>query len=434
MSILEVEGARDDADARSERFDVSDVARRVGDAVREGRDLVVGLARQARGVRERIALAACASAGAGVKILVATATHDEARRLASVLDAGVRSASRPAAIAVVDDWDRYLCRARCAASAEERRDADGDRAVADAVREWARTTKTGDVAELPIEPPRHVWRLFSVGLDECALGACTEAATCFARRAVARARRADVIVMTHRALWALAADGRDAETDRLLGDVGVVVLDDAHLAAGHAREALGWRVTYERVRDTVLHLAQLGEPDLGAWVDADAVRFFTGIDKRLASTGRARVPILASESVDGGDLVRLLRRAGQAYCRAAARRDVAMSEGVDLLTLALRCAGLANSIARAGSTRSARTLVCIERDRPGWGAVRTMPADVGDTLRPGLLRSAASVIACATVSCGTRVDLLRADLGMIAARTLVALPPPALTVEPQGSA
>ena len=63
---------------------------------------------------------------------------------------------------------------------------------------WARQTNTGDVSELPFEPPYRLWRRFSTSSEDCKGSDCRFRDECCALRARAAAQEADVVVCNYR--------------------------------------------------------------------------------------------------------------------------------------------------------------------------------------------------------------------------------------------
>ncbi|MEO8329724.1 MAG: ATP-dependent DNA helicase, partial [Candidatus Nanopelagicales bacterium] len=101
------------------------------------------------------------------------------------------------------------------------------------IRSWAESTTTGDRDELLPAPDDRAWRSLSVTPHECLGQRCPYAEDCFAELARDRARDSDVVVTNHAMLTI------DALSDaRLLPDVDVVVVDEAHELADRATGAV----------------------------------------------------------------------------------------------------------------------------------------------------------------------------------------------------
>ncbi|HWW54268.1 MAG TPA: ATP-dependent DNA helicase, partial [Acidimicrobiales bacterium] len=112
------------------------------------------------------------------------------------------------------------------------------------VLEWARTTPTGDRAELDFEPRPRVWAGLSVTATECP-GAlrCPSGETCFAEAARRRAEESAVVIVNTHLYGAHLASG-----GHVLPDHDVVVFDEAHELEDIAAASLGLELGAGRVR------------------------------------------------------------------------------------------------------------------------------------------------------------------------------------------
>jgi len=102
---------------------------------------------------------------------------------------------------------------------------DGDlRDEVDLILEWAETTATGDMAELPTTPHWKAWSAVSVGPGEC-VGAskCSFASDCWSEQARAAAEEADIVVVNAHLYGAHIQTG-----GTLLPPHTQVVIDEAH--------------------------------------------------------------------------------------------------------------------------------------------------------------------------------------------------------------
>ncbi len=183
----------------------------------------------------------------GRRIVVATATRALQDQLATkdlpFLDEHL---DHPFDWAVLKGRSNYLCVQRLAELAAARGSTDGDPSTggeqlgldhvvdgfaerADAVElarlsDWARTTFTGDRADLDQEPSEAAWAAVSTTARDCP-GAhrCPRGDQCFAEAARARAAEADVVVVNQHLYGIdLASDGA------ILPDHDVAIIDEAH--------------------------------------------------------------------------------------------------------------------------------------------------------------------------------------------------------------
>lgn len=194
-----------------------------------------------------------AAVAAGQRVVVATASialQDQlaAKDLPHLVEHGGET---DVSWAVLKGRANYVCQARLAERERAREQGRLElepslRARADLARiaAWAASTATGDRAELPEEPDPDAWRQVSVGGDECpGAKVCPQGGTCFAERATAAAREADVLVVsTHLYALHLAIGGY------LLPEHEVVVFDEAHEIDDVFASVLGTSITAGRLR------------------------------------------------------------------------------------------------------------------------------------------------------------------------------------------
>ena len=109
---------------------------------------------------------------------------------------------------------------------------------------WARTSETGDRAELDFEPSPRVWAQLSTTSTDCP-GAmrCPCGESCFAEKARRRAEEAAVVIVNTHLYGAHLASG-----GHVLPDHDLVVFDEAHELEDIATDALGTEITPGRFR------------------------------------------------------------------------------------------------------------------------------------------------------------------------------------------
>ena len=96
------------------------------------------------------------------------------------------------------------------------------------VEQWARVTRTGDLAELPtVSEDSPVWPLVTSTRDNCLGSACPQFGPCHLNAARREALLADVVVVNHHLFFA-DLEVRESGVAQLLPSAGVVVFDEAH--------------------------------------------------------------------------------------------------------------------------------------------------------------------------------------------------------------
>jgi len=128
------------------------------------------------------------------------------------------------------------------------------------ILEWADSTTTGDMAELPETPPHAAWSAVSVGPGEC-VGAsrCSYAQDCWSEQARQRAEQADIVVVNAHLYGAHLATG-----GALLPPHDRLVIDEAHEFEDCIVGSLGIELTEGRL----LRLARVHDRCVA---DADVV-------------------------------------------------------------------------------------------------------------------------------------------------------------------
>ena len=184
----------------------------------------------------------------GERALVSTATLALQRQIITkdapvVIEAMAGLADWRPRIAVFKGWSNYLCLNRVHGGypgegtlfdALDTAEAKGPSALGEEVvrlREWAKTTDTGDRDDLVPGVTDRAWRQASVSKRECLGRACPMIDDCFAQAARLEAAEADLVVTNH-SLFGIHCTG---ETD-ILPQFGPVVIDEAHELADRVRD------------------------------------------------------------------------------------------------------------------------------------------------------------------------------------------------------
>ena len=217
------------------------MAHAVSDALAEGKHLIV---QAGTGTGKTIAYLVPAIV-AGKKTVVTTATkalqdqlaHKDLPFLVEHLGSYV---NRDITFAVLKGRSNYVCRQRLAEinGESEKKNRKNDsptllevdemsqsvRREIDLISEWAKGSKSGDMADVSWSPSERAMRAVSVGSDECP-GArrCPVGGTCFSEIARFKASEADIVVVnTH--LYGLHV----ASGGQLLPEHEVLIVDEAH--------------------------------------------------------------------------------------------------------------------------------------------------------------------------------------------------------------
>jgi len=342
--------------------------------------------------------------------------------------------------ALIKGRNNYLCHDRLyqeeAQGTLELLDDPADAEMLEALVAWARQTATGDVSELPFEPPPRLWRRFSTSSDDCKGSDCRFRDECCALKARAAAQEADVVVCNYHLLFAHLQVREATEKDIILPSFDVAILDEAHKAADIARDFFGFRVTQGSVRWAARLLKKIGEANFYDHVVKEAERFFTRLLQHRRSPAyktRLRTP----DAVPWSELARLIGEVRDGYVEAVSETsDVDLR--ADLKRAAGRCNDLAQQIASALTLSAPDTVSFIEEDARGNAVLCSKPIRVGERLRQSLFDQTRTVVlTSATLTTGGTFDHLRDEIGVPDPRELVVDTPfdfqrQALLVVPDG--
>jgi ATP-dependent DNA helicase DinG len=354
----------------------------------------------------------------GRKVVVATATlalQDQLVR--HDLPALHRSLDRPFRWAVLKGRSNYFCLQRAAELAGagaggEQLVLGGDRARAEVARlaAWAPTSRTGDRAELAVEPSPAAWSAVSVSARDCP-GAhrCPVGQLCFAEKARQAAAEADVVVVnTHLYAAHLASGGV------VLPEHDVVVLDEAHVVEDVVAAAAGVELTPGRFRALRATLGTIlapgGEDGEGAEALGDALlrsaEQLTAAVAPLLEGGRRLRPPLRRELADALEVGRgrveratasLLRLGDGLPAEAAGRR-------VRALSVAASLAEDLGAVLRLDRSSAADSVLWVEGTAEA-PVLRLAPVDCAELLQRQLWEEVTAVLTSATIPIGLATRL-----------------------------
>ncbi len=134
----------------------------------------------------------------------------------------------------------------------------------EAIREWARTTETGDRAELNELPDDFIlWHHLDARRDTCTGQKCPDFEACFVTRVRQRALESDIVIVNHHLFFADLAL-RQGDFGSVLPDYSVVVFDEAHELEDVVTQYFGVMVSSYRIdefgRDAARILSESGDP------------------------------------------------------------------------------------------------------------------------------------------------------------------------------
>lgn len=231
----------------------------------------------------------------------------------------------PLRFALLKGRGNYLCHATLDEARPTYLGADEHEEL-DAIDRWARTTETGDRAELPLIVRDGVWNLRAKGTDDCLRDGCDHYEDCHARAAKARAEGADVIVVNMHLLAAHIAVHMEMWQDAVLPRTGpresehawdTVILDEAHELGDIAREFFGCELT-ERKAAHMARWVREHDHALADAIEREAGAFFADLDTRIPLDARGKPePVRIREGIDTDALCAALRAASAIAAKVA---------------------------------------------------------------------------------------------------------------------
>jgi ATP-dependent DNA helicase DinG len=188
----------------------------------------------------------------GTRVLISTGTRTLQDQLyAKDLPLVGAALGRPARVALLKGRTNYLCRHRLEQAEGQARDE-----MLERIRGWARTTHSGDLAEVSGLADSHpVWARVTSTRDNCLGTRCPQLAGCHVALARRQALDADIVIVNHHLLLADLALKQDGFGD-LLGAADAIILDEAHQIPDLAAQFFGAHVSSRRI-DSLLEDVQV---------------------------------------------------------------------------------------------------------------------------------------------------------------------------------
>jgi ATP-dependent DNA helicase DinG len=308
----------------------------------------------------------------------------------------------------------------------------------DGIAGWARTTETGDRAELQdLADDSGLWNEVSATSETCLGSDCPQYQPCFVTRMRQRAAESDLVVINHHLLCADAAV-RQSTYGEVIPDCRHLVIDEAHQLEDVATQYFGLAVSSYRLEDLVRDSERLirtgavpdGEGEVHRAVDrvGDHARAFFG---SVAMAHRMRGRPGEERLRVGPEWYAELLTPGMALTTALDGLEAVMAlsggapEGTagrdpqeDALAIARRAGEIRDDL-RFLMSASDATFVYFAELRGRAVFLRAAPIDVSAIVRAQLLdRMQATVLTSATLAVAGSFDYIRRRLGIGAAAEL----------------
>lgn len=177
--------------------------------------------------------------------------------------------SQPLRVCLMKGRANYLCRQKVY-DAEREPVLEGLEEVTDfkLIREWEKTTSTGDRAELKTLPENSsAWQKMDARRERCSGQKCPQFDRCFLTEMQRRAHESDIIVVNHHLFFADLAVKQD-DFGGIIPQYGAVIFDEAHEIEDVAGQYFGISISNYQIEDfsrdvaTVARQKKFGSPDL----------------------------------------------------------------------------------------------------------------------------------------------------------------------------
>ena len=379
----------------------------------------------------------------GKRVLVSTGTRTLQDQLYSKdLPLVGAALGRPAGVALLKGRANYLCRYRLAAAAgmgEQLAMIGGEPASNRASRTmlrrialWARTTASGDLAEVGGLSDSHpVWAQVTSTRETCLGARCPEISRCHVALARRAALDADIVIVNHHLLLADLALKEDGFGD-LLGSADAVILDEAHQIPDLATQFFGASVSSRQIesflKELQLEIRRVPPggaprpPEVESGALAGQARAVeeglrelraSGLTARAAAATQSRLGWTGHDAGFGDTALRLAESLEGLGESLAARGDDAA-----IVQLATRSADLAASLRRIAATDELEGARALEVTARGI-TLSLMPFDISARFRTLIeARRGAWIFTSATLSLGEEFGHFTGRLGIAECATL----------------
>ncbi len=288
------------------------------------------------------------------------------------------------------------------------------------IREWEKTTQTGDRSELrTISEHSTLWWKLDARSDYCAGQKCKQFERCFITGMHQRAAESDIIIVNHHLFFADLAM-RDQAFTAILPDYSAVIFDEAHEMEDVAGQYFGISVSNLQLQELVKDTSAVSRRKLFAGPELDRALiqigdrtegFFRLFPQEGRQGFRDQEDFLASNEA----VYRELLFALEALC---ARLELVQGAVEDILPLVRRAKLIQQGLRFWMESGDTSFVFWVERRGRGL-YLQATPIDVAPVLRTRLFDCVQPVImTSATLTVAGGFEYLQGRLGLENARTL----------------
>jgi ATP-dependent DNA helicase DinG len=330
---------------------------------------------------------------------------------------------RPLEVCYMKGRNNFACRQKIY-DAEREPILSGLEEIADfqIIREWEKTTQTGDRAEIKTLPESSVaWQKVDARRELCSGQKCKQFERCFITQMHQRAHESDIIIVNHHLFFADLAV-KDEDYAGIIPEYGAVVFDEAHEIEDVAGRYFGMSVSNYQFQELVRDIAsmsrakQFGSGELDRVLDRLAVlaeEFFALFGRTEGRVGFKGHGAFFEEHQDlYDDLERALELTGTHLQLVKDAPD-------EVIPLFRRTQELARRVEFWSKGDDKSYVYWIERRGRGC-FLQATPIDVSSILRERLFDKLDTIVlTSATLAVGGTFDFAEHRLGIEHARTLV---------------
>lgn len=330
--------------------------------------------------------------------------------------------STPLKVCYMKGRSNYLCRDKLYA-AEKEPILEGLEEVADfqIIREWEKTTETGDKAEIKTLPEKSTaWHKLDARRELCQGQKCTQFERCFVTQMHVRAHESDIIIVNHHLLFADLSVKQD-DFGGILPDYSAVIFDEAHEVEDTAGSYFGVSISnfqFQEFSRDVMAVARrknFGSPELDRVLmtaHEAAEQFFWLFGQSEGRTGFRQHAAFLHENREAYEAV--LHGLELAWTLL----ELVKGQPEDVLPLLRRARELHMNLKFWMESGDADYVYWIERRGRGCHLQAT-PIDVSALLSEKLFERVDTVVmTSATLAVAGSFDFVKKRLGVPAARTL----------------
>jgi ATP-dependent DNA helicase DinG len=318
----------------------------------------------------------------------------------------------------------YACRQKIY-DAEKEPVLEGLEEVADfqIIREWEKSTETGDRAEIKSLPESSAaWAKVDARSDRCSGQKCPQFERCFITKMHQKAVESDIIIVNHHLFFADMAVKGDVETSGIIPDYGAVIFDEAHDVEEVAGQYFGVSVSNYQFEELTRDVAALANRKDFSSQELDrivmmlserAVHFLSLFNAPDGRTGfRAQEAFLIQNEEIYRDVLAGLEL-------LALQLEMLRAAPEEAIPLTHRAREIARRLQFFMESNDRQYVYWIERRGRGT-FLQATPIDVSQTLDDKLFDAIDAVIlTSATLAVAGGFDFLKDRLGLRNARTLI---------------